>query len=81
MIRPGAAILVGCAFTLGAGAARADVPPGACPGPIEAASGPLAGGTETYQPADSKASDNQTKVAILGVIAIIVAAFIQARKG
>lgn len=39
------------------------------------------GAMQTYQPADSKASDNQTKVAILGVIAVIVAAFIQARKG
>jgi hypothetical protein len=53
VIRPGAAVFVGCAFLgLGAGAARAEVPPGACPGPIEAASGPLAGGTGTYQPAD-----------------------------
>jgi hypothetical protein len=39
-------------LVLGAGAARADLPPGACPGPIEGAAGPLAGGTETYQPAD-----------------------------
>jgi hypothetical protein len=39
------------------------------------------GAMQTYQPADSKASDNQTKIAIIGVIAIIVAAFIQARKG
>lgn len=39
------------------------------------------GAMSTYQPADSKASDNQTKVAILGVIAIIVAAFIQSKKG
>lgn len=38
------------------------------------------GAMQTYQPADSKASDNQTKIAILGVIAIIVAAFIQAKK-
>jgi hypothetical protein len=39
------------------------------------------GAMSTYQPADSKASDNQTKIAILGVIAIIVAAFIQSKKG
>jgi hypothetical protein len=52
VIRPRRALLVGCVFVLGAGAARADVRPEACPGPIEAASGPLAGGTETYQPAD-----------------------------
>jgi hypothetical protein len=55
---------------------------------FSAASSTLSAGTQlaqgamaTYQPADSKASDNQTKVAILGVIAIIVAAFIQSRKG
>jgi hypothetical protein len=52
VIRPRAAVFVGCTFVLGAGAARADLPAGACPGPIEAAAGPLAGGTETYQPAD-----------------------------
>lgn len=55
---------------------------------FSAASGVLGAGTtlaqgamSTYQPADSKASDNQTKIAILGVIAIIVAAMIQAKKG
>ncbi|HEY6477974.1 MAG TPA: hypothetical protein VI456_15460 [Polyangia bacterium] len=53
MIRAGAATFVGCIFVLGAGAARADLPAAeACPGPIEAAAGPLAGGTETQQPAD-----------------------------
>jgi hypothetical protein len=52
VIRPGAALLLGSLFVLGAGSARADLPPEACPGPIEAAAGPLAGGTATYQPAD-----------------------------
>ncbi len=46
------AALTGC-FLLGlAGAARADLVGGVCPGRFEAAAGPLAGGTKTEQPAD-----------------------------
>ena len=54
MIRPRVALVLagGCLLLLGAGTARADLPPGGCPGPLEAAAGPLAGGTETTQPAD-----------------------------
>jgi len=52
VIRPLTAILVGSVFVLGGSVARAERPPDACPGSIEAAAGPVAGGTETYQPAD-----------------------------
>jgi hypothetical protein len=38
------------------------------------------GAMQTYQPADSKASDNQVKIALLGAAAIVLAAFI-AKKG
>jgi hypothetical protein len=46
------AALLGCLFLCAAGAARADLPGGVCPGRFEAAAGPLAGGTEAEQPAD-----------------------------
>jgi len=46
------AALLGCVLLCAAGAARADPPGGVCPGPFEAAAGPLAGGTQTEQPAD-----------------------------
>lgn len=38
------------------------------------------GAMSAYEPTDNKTSDNQTKIAILGVIAVIVAALIQAKK-
>lgn len=38
------------------------------------------GAMQTYQPADAKASDNQVKIALLGGLAVIVAALIS-RKG
>jgi hypothetical protein len=47
----GPAALLGCVLLCAAGAARADLA-GVCPGRFEAAAGPLAGGTETEQPAD-----------------------------
>jgi hypothetical protein len=46
------AVLLGGLLVFAATSARAELPPDACPGPIEAAAGPLAGGTETLQPAD-----------------------------
>lgn len=46
------AALLGCSLLCAAGAARAEVPGGVCPGRFEAATGPLAGGTEAEQPAD-----------------------------
>ena len=46
------AALIGCVLSCTAGAARADLAGGACPGRFEAAAGPLAGGTEAAQPAD-----------------------------
>ncbi len=49
---PRTAILVAGLLAAAAGAARAALPTEACPGPIEASAGPLAGGTATTQPAD-----------------------------
>jgi hypothetical protein len=46
------AALLGCVLLCVAGAARAELAGGVCPGRFEAAAGPLAGGTETEQPAD-----------------------------
>jgi hypothetical protein len=46
------ALLLGCFLVCAAGAARADLAGGACPGRFEAAAGPLAGGSEIDQPAD-----------------------------
>src|SRR6185312_15878010 len=46
------AALLGCFLSFAAGAARAEMGGVACPGRFEAASGPLAGGTEAEQPAD-----------------------------
>jgi hypothetical protein len=48
----GPAALLGCLLLCAAGAARADLPGGVCPGRFEAAAGPLPGGTEAEQPAD-----------------------------
>jgi hypothetical protein len=45
------AALLGCLLSFAAGAARAELAGVACPGRFEAASGPLAGGTEAEQPA------------------------------
>ncbi len=50
--RVSGAVFVAGLLAVAAGAARAGVPTEACPGPIEAAAGPLAGGTATTQPAD-----------------------------
>ena len=47
-----AAALIGCVLLCAAGAARADLASGVCPGRFEAAAGPLAGGTSAEQPAD-----------------------------
>jgi hypothetical protein len=47
-----AAALLGCLLLCAAGAARADLPGDVCPGRLEAAAGPLAGGTQAEQPAD-----------------------------
>jgi hypothetical protein len=47
-----AAALLGCVLSCAAGAARAELAGGVCPGRFEAAAGPLAGGTEAEQPAD-----------------------------
>ena len=46
------AALFGCLLLCAAGAARADLAGGVCPGRFEAAAGPLPGGTEAEQPAD-----------------------------
>lgn len=46
------AALLGCLLVCAAGAARAGLEDGACPGQLDAAAGPLAGGTEFEQPAD-----------------------------
>jgi hypothetical protein len=46
------AVLLGCLLVCAAGAARAALADGACPGRFEAAAGPLAGGSEIDQPAD-----------------------------
>jgi hypothetical protein len=46
------AALLCCLLLCAAGVARADLPGSVCPGRFEAAAGPLAGGTETEQPAD-----------------------------
>ncbi|HSY40411.1 MAG TPA: hypothetical protein VLA79_12805 [Polyangia bacterium] len=46
------AALIGWVVLCAAGAARADLAGGVCPGRFEAAAGPLAGGTEAAQPAD-----------------------------
>jgi hypothetical protein len=46
------AALTGCFLLCAASAAHADPPGGVCPDRFEAAAGPLAGGSETEQPAD-----------------------------
>ncbi len=46
------AALLGCLLLCASGTARADLAGGVCPGRFEAAAGPLAGGSETEQPAD-----------------------------
>lgn len=46
------AALIGCLIGCAAGTARADLAGGACPARFEAATGPLAGGTDAEQPAD-----------------------------